>query len=189
MKKIIALGASNSTKSINRRLAGWAAAQLENAEVNLLDLNDFEMPIFSVEREHESGIPDKAHQFKNALREADGIIISFAEYNGSYTAAFKNIYDWISRIGRPIWSDKPMFLLATSPGPRGAVRVLSTAKSAFPGQGGKVVASFSLPSFNQNFIPDKGIVESDLNTEFEKQLQNFEMALWKSDPVPSPSMK
>jgi NAD(P)H-dependent FMN reductase len=189
MKKITAFGASNSGRSINRKFAGWVAAQLENTEVNLLDLNDFEMPIFSVEREREYGIPEKAHQFKKALLEADGIIISFAEYNGSYTTAFKNIYDWVSRIGRPIWSNKLMFLLATSPGPRGAVRVLSTAKSDFPGQGGQVVASFSLPSFNQNFIPDEGIVESNQKTEFEKQLQNFEMALWQSDPVPSPSMK
>ncbi|PCI64867.1 MAG: NADPH-dependent FMN reductase, partial [Gammaproteobacteria bacterium] len=75
----------------NKKLANFTAHQIENAQVTLLDLNDFEMPIYSIDRENETGIPDLAHQFKKHLAEADGIIISFAEHNGAYTAAFKNI--------------------------------------------------------------------------------------------------
>ena len=177
MKKIVAFGASNSTKSINQQLAKWASSQLRGVEVNFLDLNDFEMPIYSMDREQESGFPDKAQQFKNQLSESDGILISFAEYNGSYSSAFKNIFDWISRIGRPIWSDKPMFLLGTSPGGRGAKTVLDTAVSSFPHQGGQVVASFSLPSFHQNFNEKEGIIDDELHAQFNAQSENFNTAI------------
>ena len=91
-KSIVALGASNSKNSINRKLANFAAHQVADAEVNLLDLNDFEMPLYSTDREKE-GIPEKAHAFKATLNASDGIIISFAEHNGAYTTAFKNIFD------------------------------------------------------------------------------------------------
>lgn len=176
MKKIVAFGASNSSSSINKQLAKWASSKMEGVDVNFLDLNDFEMPIYSMDREQESGFPEKAQQFKNHLNESDGILISFAEYNGSYSSAFKNIYDWISRIGRPIWSNKPMFLLGTSPGGRGAQSVLDTAVNSFPHQGGQIVASFSLPSFHQSFNADKGITDTELNSQFQTQLENFNIA-------------
>ena len=94
MKKILAFGASNSRNSINKQLVTYAAGQLTDVEVLLLDLNDFEMPIYSIDREKESGIPELAQQFKQHILDADGILISFAEHNGAYTAAFKNVMDW-----------------------------------------------------------------------------------------------
>ena len=187
MNKIVAFGASSSSRSINHQLAQWVADQLEDVEVNLLDLNDYEMPIYSTDRERKNGIPRKAHQLKNELREADGIIISLAEHNGSYSAAFKNIIDWVSRIERSMWLGKPMFLLATSPGPRGGKNVLSTAVGAFPHQGAQVAASFSLPSFNQNFGPDQGITDSELAPEFEVQLANFKAAIHETQTEKAPT--
>ena len=89
-KVIVALGASNSKHSINKKLASFAAHQIADATVNLLDLNDFEMPIYSIDREQENGVHQLALDFKAHLKAADGIIISFAEHNGAYSAAFKN---------------------------------------------------------------------------------------------------
>lgn len=177
MSKIIAFGASNSKNSINRQLAKWAGDQLANVEVTLLDLNDFEMPIYSMDRENDEGFPKEAEHFKDLLNQSDGVLISFAEHNGSYSAAFKNIFDWISRIGKPIWSEKPMFLMATSPGGRGGKSVLETAKTSFPHQGGNVVASFSLPSFYENFDANEGIKNTDLLDDFSSQLALFSQAL------------
>ena len=96
--KILAFGASNSKESINKILAEYTAKQFENAEVELLDLNDYEMPIFSVDREKHDGIPTLALRFAEKIDASDLLIISFAEYNSTYTTAFKNIFDWISRI-------------------------------------------------------------------------------------------
>ncbi|MDN5204700.1 NAD(P)H-dependent oxidoreductase [Fulvivirgaceae bacterium BMA10] len=189
MNKLVAFGASNSSRSINKQLAHWVSTQYDGADVDLLDLNDFEMPIYSMDREQQNGIPEQAYKFKEALKQADGIIISFAEHNGSYTAAFKNLFDWASRIEKTMWLNKPMFLLATSPGPRGAKGVLSGAVGAFPYQGGQVAASFSLPSFNQNFAPTKGILDQTLNKDFEVQLENFKKAIHetKTETTSTPS--
>ena len=82
IKKIIAFGASSSKTSINKKLATYTANQFQNATVELLDLNDYEMPIFSVDKETETGIPQLAHDFYNKLGSADLIVISFAEHNG-----------------------------------------------------------------------------------------------------------
>ncbi|MEM7371154.1 MAG: NAD(P)H-dependent oxidoreductase [Bacteroidota bacterium] len=176
-KRILAFGASNSKRSINRQLANYAAYQIPGSEVTLIDLNDFEMPIYSIDREQESGIPEEAYRFKRLIEEADGIIISFAEHNGSYTVAFKNIYDWISRIDRNIWLHKPMFALATSPGPGGGKSVLATAMKGFSFTNNNTVASFSLPSFRKHFNVEEGILQPDLSLSFNQQLEIFTQAL------------
>lgn len=170
--KLVVFGASNSKTSKNQRFANWAASQT-GLDYELLDLNDYEMTVFSVDKEAESGIPHLAHDFRNKLKEADGIIISFAEYNGSYTSAFKNIFDWFSRIGNPRWLDKPMLLLSTSPGKRGASTALDVAVRTFPHQGGKVIDHFSLPSFNENFDDENGILDDALLNDFKPRLKKF----------------
>ncbi len=63
MKKILAFGASNSKTSINKQLATYASSLLKNTEVEVLDLNDFDVPTYSVDLEGKSGIPDNAQQF------------------------------------------------------------------------------------------------------------------------------
>jgi chromate reductase len=165
-KKIIAFGASSSSTSINKKLATYAASLFENCLVEILDLNDYELPIYSTDKEQKDGIPQLAHDFYNKLGTADLIIISFAEHNGAYSAAFKNIFDWISRINGKTFQEKPMLLLATSPGIRGGSSVLEIANKRFPFQGGIVKGSFSLPSFNDNFDDKDGIK----NPELKKQL-------------------
>lgn len=151
MKKIVVFGASSSRFSINKRLASYAAALMENARTEILDLNDYELPLFSVDREKELGHPEPAKAFFAKIRECDGLIISFAEHNGSYTAAYKNLYDWCSRIDPKVYRDKPMLLLSTSPGHRGGSSVLETATQQIPRFGGIVVEALSLPDFEQNF--------------------------------------
>ena len=164
-KKIIAFGASSSKTSINKQLATYVANQFQNAEVEILDLNDFEMPIFSSDKETENGIPQLAHNFYEKLGTVDLIVISFAEHNGAYTAAFKNVFDWISRINSKTFQEKQMLLLSTSPGPRGGATVLEIAKNRFPFQGGIVKGSFSLPNFYENFDSSNGIINPDLKKQ------------------------
>lgn len=171
--KILAFGASSSSTSINQQLATFTANQIEGAEITILDLNDFEMPIYSTDKEKDSGIPELAKAFRQHLADADGIIISFAEHNGSYASAFKNIYDWNSRQEGDIWLGKPMLLMATSPGPRGGMTVLAQAVGSFPYQGGVITGQMSFPSFFQNFSDDEGIKDEALKNEFDTQLDAF----------------
>jgi NAD(P)H-dependent FMN reductase len=168
MKKIIAFGASSSKNSINKQLAIYAAHLFQNATVEILDLNNYEMPIFSVDREKENGIPALAEEFYKKIGSADLIVLSLAEHNGAYSSAFKNILDWASRINAKTFQQKPMLLLATSPGPRGGSTVLEIAKNRFPFQGADLKGSFSLPNFNENFNAENGITNPELKSELLK---------------------
>ena len=165
MKKIIAFAGSSSKTSINKQLVTYAANQFENASVEVLDLNDYEMPVFSVDKEKENGIHKLATDFYEKIGSADLIVISFAEHNGNYATAFKNVLDWTSRINAKTFQEKEMLLLATSPGARGGSSVLDIATKRFPFQGGIVKGSFSLPSFNDNFDAEKGITNKDLKKQ------------------------
>jgi len=160
-KKIIAFGASNSSRSINKKLVTYASGLLDGVDVEILDLNDYELPLFSVDREDEMGQPELAQAFLKKITDCDGIIISFAEHNGCYSAAYKNIYDWASRIRAKVYQDKPMVLLATSPGGRGGQSVLDLALSQIPRFGGQIKASVSVPMFAENFNSDSGAVSND----------------------------
>lgn len=173
MKRIITFGASNSSRSINRKLASYTMNRIQEVETKLLDLNKFEMPIYSMDREDESGIPEPAFRFKQEIIDSDGIIISLAEHNGAYTTAFKNIFDWISRINKNIWENKPMLLLSTAPGPRGGKTVLELAYNRFQRGNSSPIQTFSLPSFGKNFSETEGILDSDLKEEFEGKLELF----------------
>ena len=173
MKKILVLGASNSSTSINRTLAAHAGTLLSRCQYYVLDLNDFEMPLYSPEREAENGIPEAAVEFIEHIQGADAIILSLAEHNGSYTAAFKNVLDWASRHQQKLWSEKPMLLLSTSPGARGGASVMAAANATFPHLGADIKASFSLPSYNDNFCAERGITDPVLASQFQSVVDHF----------------
>ena len=177
MAKLLAIGASTSSKSINRAFAAYAASLIEAGDVVAIDLNEFEMPIYSADREENGGIPEAAKAFVSTVGASDAIILSLAEHNGSYTAAFKNIMDWASRHERKLWAGKPMLLLSTSPGPRGAASVLAAASATFPHLGAEVAASFSLPSFGDNFSAEAGISDPNLKRVFGEALAQFSAAI------------
>ncbi|GAB3482762.1 NADPH-dependent FMN reductase [Marinomonas epiphytica] len=165
---ILAFGASSSRHSINKVLATYAANQVADATVTILDLNYYDMPIYNQDREVEFGIPDLVQGFLSEIAKADVIIISFAEHNGSYTAAYKNVFDWASRVSQKVFAGKKMVLLATSPGPGGAQNVLAQASASMPHFGGEVVGSLSVPSFHDN------VQEGELSNEaLKKSLQEI----------------
>jgi NAD(P)H-dependent FMN reductase len=168
-KSVIAFAASSSSRSINKRLVTWACGFLDDAEVEILDLNDYELPLFSVDREDELGQPEPAQAFLRKITDSDGIIISFAEHNGAYSSAYKNLYDWVSRIQPKVYRDKPMVLLSTSPGGRGAKSVMELAQKQIPRFGGEIKASVSVPSFEENFDTETGeISDPEIATQIEQ---------------------
>ncbi|WP_305368968.1 NADPH-dependent FMN reductase [Photobacterium leiognathi] len=164
--KLLAFAATNSQQSINRALVTYAASQVNADEVEILDLNDFEMAIYSIDRENVSGIPEQAQLFFDKIGQADAVLISFAEHNGTYTAAYKNIFDWASRINQKFYQQKPVIMLATSPGPGGAKNVLDTAVTSAPFFDANVVGSLSIPSFYENFDLEKQtLINEELNSQ------------------------
>ena len=174
--KILAFAGSNSTVSINKKLVTFASTFFPDDVVEILDLNDFEMPIYKREIELASGTPQKALDFVAKIDECDLILLSTPENNGNFPAVFKNLMDWISRIkGRKIFGGKPMFLMATSDGGRGGASVLEIAEKRFPFDGAEVLEIFSLPKFSEYFDSEKGIVNEEKLEEFKEKVQKVKL--------------
>lgn len=177
MMKILAFAGSSSSTSRNKELVKYVLKQFTEHDINLLDLKDFDMPVFSIDREKD-GFPQEAHHFLKAIGECDIIICSMAEHNRSYTAAFKNIFDWASRINVKVFQDKPMFLMSTSPGGYGGGNVMATAQKFFPQFGANIRDTFSLPKFIENFDVEKTeIINAEYKAELDEKISNFKKDL------------
>ncbi|MFT5581776.1 MAG: chromate reductase [Psychromonas sp.] len=163
--KVIGFAGSNSKNSINKKLMEYVVGKIDSSDKTILDLNDFELPIFGIDLEKETGIPANATRFAELISSSDLIVVSLAEHNGSYSAVFKNLYDWVSRIPeRKVWDGKKVLLMATSPGARGGAGVLEAAKIRFPRDGAEMVGIFSLPSFNDNFGKENAVLNTILSS-------------------------
>ena len=177
--KILAFAASSSRQSINKQLILHSTNNFKQnvdptADIEIIDLNEFEMPIYSIDRETETGIPTHASRFYEKIREADALIISYAEHNGFYTAAYKNLFDWTSRIKMKVFQDKPMIIMAASPGPNGGANVLKVAKESAPHFGATIVAAVSIPKFPENFDSQKNLLTNlHLSAELDAALHKL----------------
>jgi chromate reductase len=174
MKKLIALGGSNSKNSINRRLAWFTAGLFTKYEKELIDLNDFPMPLFSLQLEEEIGSPPSVDQLIKKISEADFIVLCLAENNRIYNAGFKSAFDWLSRKTPKVFQNRPMLLMASSTGKRGGASVLEFAKGHLPNYGADVKAIFSFPSFNENFRDGEGITNKELLEQLKEVVNKLE---------------
>lgn len=154
MKKILVFAGSNSSDSINQKLAVYTAGLLVKSEPTIIRLTEYPTPLYSKDLEANSGIPENIIELNRLFNEHDGFIISLPEHNSSVTPIFKNMVDWISRHERPVFKNKPVFLVSTAPGKRGGITNLEHIKGIMPWWGGKVVASFSLSNFFESMNPE-----------------------------------
>lgn len=130
--RILVFGGSLRRDSINQKLAAIAAegARAAGAEVTVISLRDFPMPLFDQDLESAHGKPEPAAELKALFREHHGLIIASPEYNSSITAALKNAIDWVSRTDSgdepPLsaLTGKTAVLCAASPGALGGLRGL-----------------------------------------------------------------
>lgn len=129
--RILAFAGSLREQSYNKKLVRVAAdgARAAGAEVTLLDLRDYPLPIFDEDLEAREGLPPNGRKLKDVFLSHDGLLISAAEYNSSLPAVLKNVIDWVSRpeSGKPslaCFNDKVAALMAASPGQFGGLRGL-----------------------------------------------------------------
>jgi len=176
MKNIVAFAASNSKKSINKQLVSYVSEQVTGFKIHILDLNDLDLPMYNPDLQNESGIPADATRFAAMIASCDGVILSLAEHNSHFSAAFKNLWDWASRVDKTFWADKPMLLMAASPGPRGGQNVLKNAQEMFPYFGGNIIADFSLPSFHDNFKEGQ-LLDRQLSEVLTQKVRLFQDAV------------
>ncbi len=129
--KILAFAGSTRQASFNKRLVKVAAegAIAAGAEVTLIDLRDFPLPLYDGDLEANEGLPENAQRLKTLFLDHQGLLISSPEYNGGMSAVLKNTIDWVSRSapgegGLAAYKDKVAGLMGTSPGRLGGLRGL-----------------------------------------------------------------
>ena len=132
MTKILAFSGSMRANSLNTRLVKIAAhgAREHSADVTLLELRDYPMPVYDGDLEAREGLPENAKRLKQIFGDHDGLLISSPENNSSFSAALKNAIDWVSRKASP---DEPSLrdlrgkvaaIMSASPGALGGFRGL-----------------------------------------------------------------
>ncbi len=132
MSKILAFSGSSRNGSWNQALVKIAAgsAKEAGAEVTVINLGDYPMPLFSQDLEAAEGMPEGAKAFKRLLIEHDGFLIASPEYNSAFSPLLKNAIDWASRAESddepPLaaYRGKHAAVMATSPGGLGGMRGL-----------------------------------------------------------------
>ncbi|MGB0521629.1 MAG: NADPH-dependent FMN reductase [Flammeovirgaceae bacterium] len=173
MKKILAIVGSNSSKSINRKLAAYAIELAGDAQVALIDMQDFDIPIYSPDRQAQEGFPPEIETLFAKIQEQDALIIVSPEYNGSIPAAFKNVIDWLSRINMKFLGNKPVLLLSTSPGKNGGATNLKNMKPLLGWWGGRVVDSYSLGNFHQVYDAEQKQLTGEAALKLQELVQRL----------------
>lgn len=140
--KILAFAGSARTDSYNKKLIKIAAeaAQKAGAEVTLIDLRDYSIPLYEGDLEAKEGTPLAALKIRELMIQSQGLLLAAPEYNSSITPLLKNTLDWISRPhagqdGLLPYKNKVTALLSASPGALGGMRGLVTLRSMLGNMG------------------------------------------------------
>ena len=167
MPRILAFASSTRRASFNKKLVAIATqgAREAGAEVTLIDLKDFPLPLFDQDLEAEQGMPENGKQLKKLFIDHDGLLIASPEYNSSFPAVLKNAIDWVSRPapGEPslvAFRGKVATLMSASPGALGGLRGLVHVRSILGNIGVIVLPDqFALAKAHEAFQPDGSLVD------------------------------
>ena len=129
--KILAFAGSTRTDSFNKKLVKIAAtgAMEGGADVTMIDLRDFTMPLYDGDLEQQQGLPSNAKKLKDLMLSHPGLLISAPEYNSSISGVLKNTIDWVSRPSAgeeslACFKGKVAGIMSASPGGLGGLRGL-----------------------------------------------------------------
>lgn len=129
--KILAFAGSTRTDSFNKKLVKIAAtgAMDGGADVTVIDLRDFAMPLYDGDLEQQQGLPSNAKKLKDLMLSHQGLLISAPEYNSSISGVLKNTIDWVSRPSAgeeslACFKGKVAGIMSASPGGLGGLRGL-----------------------------------------------------------------
>jgi chromate reductase, NAD(P)H dehydrogenase (quinone) len=167
MPRILAFASSTRRESFNKKLVAIAAhgAREAGAEVTLIDLKDFPLPLFDQDLEAEQGMPENGKKLKKLFIDHDGLLIASPEYNSSFPAVLKNAIDWVSRPapGEPslvAFRGKVATLMSASPGALGGLRGLVHVRSILGNIGVIVLPDqIAVAKAHEAFQPDGSLVD------------------------------
>lgn len=181
MIRIMAFAGSSRRDSWNKKLVAVAAAKARNlgAEVTLVDLADFPIPLYDGDLESANGVPENAAKLRTLMIEHDALMIACPEYNGSITPLLKNVIDWTSRPtdGIPTsaaYRGMIAALLSTSPGALGGMRGLVHVRAILSGMGVLLVpGDVAVGGAHQALGGSESISDQRLDSRLEAQVKTL----------------
>ena len=150
--------------------------KIEKSNIEIIKLVDYPLPMFGEDIERDSGYSEVLEALLSVIKEADALVISVNEHNGTVSAFFKNVLDWLSRIEYKFLEGKKIFLMSTSNGERRALSSQEYTAGVLPRFGAADITRFTLPSFAENFKGGE-IINTELDTELQEKLSHFEASL------------
>ncbi|MBL8826493.1 MAG: NAD(P)H-dependent oxidoreductase [Planctomycetaceae bacterium] len=174
--RILALAGSVRVDSFNKRLLRIAAdgAREAGAEVTLVDLKDYPLPLFDEDLEAAQGSPALALQLKQLFLDHHALLIASPEYNSSITPVLKNALDWVSRRAPneprlAAYQGKVATLCSASPGALGGLRGLVHLR-AILGNVGVIVLpeQIALPKADEAFASDGALLDAKLHASVKQ---------------------
>jgi NAD(P)H-dependent FMN reductase len=174
--RVLVMGASLGSKSLNNRLASLAAqvAEDKGAGVDRARIEEFDSPFYDSDTEAESGPPPGAHAFCGRLKKVDALLLASPEYNASMPGSIKNLIDWGSRFRPQPFNGKQAFLLSASPSMAGGNRGLWALRVPFEHLGMIVYPDmFSLAQAHQAFDAQGRIADTALQHRLETTIGCF----------------
>ena len=166
--RILAFAGSLRERSYNKWVVETAlrGAEAAGAEVTLVDLLDYPMPIYNSDDEDKTGLPENAVRFQELLAQHDGFLIASPEYNGSISGALKNVVDWASRQSGPVkrsetFTAKFAAIMTAGPGSFGGIRALSHLRGVLISVGVNVLSTEIAVSFVGDKFDSNGQVTDE----------------------------
>jgi chromate reductase, NAD(P)H dehydrogenase (quinone) len=137
--RILGISGSLRRGSYNHALLREAAERLP-AGAELIEFDRLgELPPYDADVEAE-GTPEPVEALRQAMRDADAILIATPEYNHSIPGVLKNALDWASRpAGQSALTGTPATVVGASTGMFGAVWAQAETRKVLGALGGRVV--------------------------------------------------
>jgi NAD(P)H-dependent FMN reductase len=175
---ILVMPGSARRDALSRRVARAARAALQaaGARATLVDLADFEMPLYHADLEAAAGLPEAARRLQELIAGHDGLLIASPEYNGSMTPLLLNALSWCSRkdpqrvdrSGLAVFADKPAALVGSSPGALGGLRALIHLRDLLGYLGMIVIPQqLAIGRAGEAFGADERLIDERQRTAFE----------------------
>jgi len=161
--KILAFSGSSRRESLNKKFLAIAVQAVRHAggDVTLIELSDYELPLYNGDLEDTSGMPANARKLVDLIKGHTGLLIASPEYNSSITALLKNTIDWCSRSDDDPFTGKVVAVVSASPGAYGGNRSLKTTQQILLHLGCHIVpAMASLPQAHKAFGPDGQLTDA-----------------------------
>lgn len=174
--KILAFAGSTRAGSFNKKLVKIAAAGAKEAgaDVTVIDLRDYPMPLYDEDLEKKDGLPSSTLKLKELMSSHHGFLISSPEYNSSISGVLKNTIDWTSRHGddestMSCFKDKVAGIMSASPGGLGGLRGLVHVRAILGNMGVLVIPTqVAVSKAHEAFDSDGAIKDQKQDQQVKK---------------------